>query len=61
MTEFTYVNACCADADNREDGPGPRGGNPPDSATMTHCKVCDCRHVVVDADMFDLGLEVSAL
>lgn len=59
MTEF--VNVCCADPGNREDGPGPRGGETPDDMTVTHCRVCDCRHFEVTVDPVLIGVEGKGL
>lgn len=56
---------CCADEANREDGPGPRGrgglGEPRPDVSVTHCKVCLCRHVEATVDPGELGLKGQTL
>ena len=59
------MNDCCANAANREDGPGPRGmdglGEPRDDVAITHCTICECRHLEAEADPGQLGVEGAAL
>jgi hypothetical protein len=50
------MNECCADLENREEGAGPRGGEEPEGVTVTHCRVCECRHYEVVVDPGLLGL-----
>jgi hypothetical protein len=53
------LNPCCSDPENREDGPGPRGldAPPPPEVTVTHCRVCECRHFEAVLDPGQLGLK----
>jgi hypothetical protein len=47
------MNECCQDETNRREGAGPRGmeGIPPrEDIVVTHCIVCECRHVEAEAD-----------
>lgn len=55
-------NECCRDLANREDGPGPRGAeNVPAEVTITHCRVCECRHFEANLDQAQFGLEGTRL
>jgi hypothetical protein len=50
------MNDCCQDETNRRPGVGPRGGEglegvlTREDTTVTHCIVCECRHVEAAAD-----------
>jgi hypothetical protein len=59
------MKPCCADPANREDGPGPRGmdglGEPHPDVTITHCQVCECRHVEAEIDPGQIGVKGEAL
>jgi hypothetical protein len=50
------MKPCCEDLSNRAEGPGPRGWvgieglEERDDVAVTHCTVCDARHVEATAD-----------
>lgn len=50
------LKPCCSNLENREDGPGPRGCNEREGLTITHCRVCKCRHFEVTLDPGKFGL-----
>ena len=53
------MKPCCANLENRVAGHGPRGdvGMPShEDAEITHCRVCECRHVEVTLDPGQLGV-----
>lgn len=57
------MNPCCENPENREDGAGPRGleAPPPEGVTVTHCRVCTCRHFEATIDPMELGVLGSSL
>lgn len=55
------MSLCCEDPENREIGPGPRGGEIPPGVTVTHCRVCECRHFAVAVDPVKVGLRGGSL
>ena len=55
------MNECCEQPENRADGPGPRGGDPPDEVVVTHCSVCGCRHFEAELDPGEIGLKGAEL
>lgn len=55
------MNACCEDAENRRDGPGPRGGEYGPEVSVTHCVVCECRHIEVEAEPGVIGMRGASL
>lgn len=59
------MKPCCANLENRAEGPGPRGmdglGEPPPEVTITHCTVCECRHLEADLEPGHFGLKGAAL
>jgi len=52
---------CCKDPANREDGPGPRGGEVAEGLSVTHCQVCGRRHFELTVDPGQLGLKGAAI
>ena len=61
------MNECCQDEGNRAAGYGPRGDTGMEGAvdvkgvTVTYCTVCECRHVEMEADPVEIGVEVKGL
>jgi hypothetical protein len=55
------MSPCCENLENREDGPGPRGGDAPEGVAVTHCTVCGCRHFEAEADAGVLGVKGESL
>ena len=56
------MNECCTYPENRDSGPGPRGADDaPDGVTITHCRVCECRHFEVTVDPGKFGIQGAAL
>jgi hypothetical protein len=55
------MNECCENVENREDGPGPNGGEFASEITVTHCTVCKRRHFEVEAEPGLLGVLGSGL
>lgn len=57
------MKPCCEDLGNREIGFGPRGGFLVEDFDLivTHCTVCDCRHMEQGVDPASLGLVGSAV
>lgn len=61
------VFECCTKLENRRPGPGPRDwegmeglqGRP--DITVTHCRVCESRHVEAYAEPGRLGLKGASL
>jgi hypothetical protein len=58
-------NPCCREDENIEDGPGPRGmdglGEPRDDVKITHCRLCECRHLEAEADPVQIGVDGAPL
>lgn len=57
------MKPCCEDLTNREIGFGPREGFLVENfdLVVTHCTVCDCRHIEVAVDPLELNLTGTSL
>ena len=59
------MNECCERLENRREGFGPRGAFSDDplaaGVSVTHCVVCEARHVEMEADALEMGAEGASL
>jgi hypothetical protein len=55
------MNECCLNLENRREGSGPRGGEYPPTIQVTHCVVCQCRHLEAEAEPGTVGLRGASL